>query len=116
MSSRPRGVSAFAPPIKPISTRRPPTARLARFFDLLCKHGPKFGYFPEPVKSILVVRPEWKGRAREVFGTRFKISCGERYLGGFVGTRPEETAWLSEKVDAWVEGVSLLARVASQYP
>lgn len=55
-------------------------------------------------------------RAKEVFRDHFRISNGERYLGGFVGTKTEENAWLTKKVDAWFEGFKLLLVVATQFP
>jgi hypothetical protein len=30
--------------------------KIERFFRRLCKIGPLFGYYPEPTKSILIVR------------------------------------------------------------
>ena len=53
----------------------------------LVKEGPKYGYYPEPSKSVLVVKEGKKERAREVFAEypdREMVSH-HRFLGGCIG-------------------------------
>ena len=55
------------------------------YLDLATK-GPKWGYIPEPSKSILVIREESFESAKNILGDlNFKVQSGARYLGGFVG-------------------------------
>ena len=39
---------------------------LREWFLLLCSHGPKFGYFPEPSKCFIVVSPSQQGLANDI--------------------------------------------------
>ena len=51
----------------------------------LMEKGPKYGYYPEPEKSILVVHPSNVLYAKTFFeDLKFKIVTGTRYLGGFI--------------------------------
>eukprot|EP00978_Attheya_sp_CCMP212_P002012 scaffold4137_cov26-Attheya_sp.AAC.2 len=53
---------------------------------MLEEYGPKYGYFPEASKAILIVREHNVERAKEYFAEiNFSIKSGYRYLGGFVG-------------------------------
>ena len=87
------------------------------YYDLLCREGPGRGYFPEPTKSILVVKPQSVDRAKELFQhLGFKVVTGTRYLGGHIGDEAACTQWVDEKVTGWVEGVHALARIAKSSP
>jgi hypothetical protein len=56
---------------------------LQQFFLRLQEIGPAYGYFPEPSKSILIVRIHNRTRARSTFDhLGFKVQTGSRYLGG----------------------------------
>jgi hypothetical protein len=59
---------------------------IERFFWRLCKIGPLFGYYPEPTKSILIVRQHNLEEARLRFPA-FRVKTGNRYLGGFIAKR-----------------------------
>ena len=56
------------------------------YYYLLCREGPDRGYFPEPTKPILVVKPQSVDRAKELFQhLGFKVVTDTRYLGGHIG-------------------------------
>ena len=59
---------------------------LATYFDSLIREGPGRGYYLEPSKSVLTVRPENLEAAKEV-GARheFKVCTGTQYLGSYIG-------------------------------
>ena len=61
-------------------------ARLNKYFDSLTHQGLGRGYYPEPPKSVLIVRPE-NLKAGKVFRGRhgFKVCTGARCLGGYIG-------------------------------
>ena len=87
------------------------------FWDKLCELGPAFGYFPEPTKSILVVREQNFAAAVAYFADlKFQVVRGKRHLGGFIGEREARDAWIGEKVDGWVTGVQRMAEVAVSRP
>jgi hypothetical protein len=59
---------------------------IRRLFRRLKEIGPNYGYFPEPSKSILVVRQHDLEAAQNTFPDfEFKVTTGSRCLGGFVG-------------------------------
>jgi hypothetical protein len=55
-------------------------------------------YYPEPAKSILVVKEANKAAATEYFADLgFTVVTGHRYLGGFLGANEDLQAWLKDK-------------------
>jgi hypothetical protein len=49
-------------------------------------YGPKYGYFPEASKFILIVQEQNVERVNKYFTeSNFTIKSGYQYLGGFVG-------------------------------
>jgi hypothetical protein len=65
------------------------------YFERLQTEGPKFGYYPEPSKSIIVVK-EHNRRAAEIYfaDLGFTVVTGYRYLGGFIGEAHEQQDWI----------------------
>ena len=41
---------------------------MRNWFDLVCSHGPSFGYHPEPTKNFVVVNEQWRSAAVAIFG------------------------------------------------
>ena len=97
-----------------------PAGRNAKLMGILVEHGPDFGYFPEPGKSIHVCDDVADmAAAEEAFAARglsVNLHDGYRYVGGFIGGQQQETEWVKPKVAAWVEGVRILAGFAGRYP
>mgnify|MGYP002806726116 CR=1 FL=1 len=83
----------------------------------LAVKGPPRGYFPEPTKSKLLVRPEDTEVAEKVFaGTGVEVVTDCRFLGGFLGTEEGVRERVDEKVRGWVHKVQRLAEVARVDP
>jgi hypothetical protein len=83
---------------------------------LIRTKGPRQGYFPEPSKSILIVREHNKEAAQESFkDLGFTIVTGSRYFGGFIGEAPNQLSWIQEKNEDWVDSIKELAMVAECY-
>ena len=94
-----------------------PVSGIKTAMRILLEMGPKRGYFPKPAKSIFVGRPADSEKAKEVLAEfNFRHLDGTRYLGGFIGTKDTQDAWLQPKIQKWVEAVQILARVARRYP
>ena len=68
-------------------------------FRLLATTRPARGYFPKPTKPILVVKHAMVERAKAHFDhLGFTVVTGTRYLGGFIGSRPDESSHIRQKV------------------
>ena len=88
---------------------------IERFFRRLCEVGPQFGYYPEPTKSILIVRQHNLEEARLRFPA-FQVKTGNRYLGGFISQDEAHNEWLGEKTKFWTEAVTGLTSVTQAFP
>ena len=72
---------------------------ILKYITTLCDEGPARGYFPEPTKSILIVKPQSVEAAKAKFAhLGFDVVTGARYLGGHVGTAESKGEWVSDKV------------------
>jgi hypothetical protein len=89
--------------------------KIERFFRRLCEIGPLFGYYPEPTKSILIVRQHNLEEARLRLSA-FRVKTGNRYLGGFIGEEEALNEWLGEKTKFWTEAVTDLTSVMQAFP
>ena len=78
---------------------------LRKWWDTLTIIGPKFGYYPEPKKTWLVVKPYGWQRTNKIFsGTKIKITKeGDKYLGGTVGTEGFRDTYMEEKGMEWIQ-------------
>ncbi len=82
-------------------------AQLMKFWLKLLEIGPKYGYHPNPKKTVLIVKNEHElQEAKDLFhSTGIKITTeGERHLGAVVGSHKFRKEYIKEKVDAWVLG------------
>ena len=87
---------------------------LKKWWDHLLKIGPSYGYYPQPTKSWLIVKPDQLEQAREKFaGTEINItSDGERHLGAVIGTDENKRQYINQKIDDWTQEINLLAEIA----
>ncbi|KAL7477235.1 hypothetical protein ACHAW6_003052 [Cyclotella cf. meneghiniana] len=94
-------------------------SRVAELFQLLCRHDPSVGYFPEPKKCWVICPQSSELHAHKVFtDTSLPVSyCqGKRYVGGFIGSCKKRDEWLSPMIQRWVKGIERLAAVATRFP
>ena len=92
---------------------------LKKWWDELNSTGPKFGYYPKPSKTIMIVKnPENLQLAQETFGaTGIKIGLeGERHLGAVVGKADFKEKYVKNKVDSWIQDVEQLSDIAKDEP
>ena len=92
--------------------------RVRKWWDRLVGKGPQYGYFPNPSKSILVVKPQFLDEAIRIFdGTGVTIQPdGARYLGAAIGTPAFVTSYLQQKVEEWSTQVHRLSQYAITEP
>ena len=57
------------------------------WWDTLITEGPKYGYYPKPSKSFLIVKQHYKEYGERIFaGSNIKITTeGARHLGAVLG-------------------------------
>ena len=90
---------------------------LIEWLKLLMKEGPRFGYYNELSKMILIVAPQFAEEAKLLFQEYgIVILTGHRLLGGFIGTEEEKLAWIKQKNDFWIKSVNKLAEIAKSDP
>ena len=92
--------------------------RLRAWWDTLVQKGPAFGYHPNSIKTVLVVKPAKHQEAVEVFdktGIQIRVD-GKAYLGGYVGQKEPAENYLKEKIKKWVNEVEQLARFGKSQP
>jgi len=74
-------------------------SRLRELFDRLTELGPDFCYYPEPWKTIVVVKPEDQAEVRELFDDLgIVVKPGQRFLGSFIGDHEGTQEFVEQKV------------------
>ena len=88
------------------------------WWQVLPTQGPGFGYFPNALKTVLIVKPHLFSVANSLFsGTKVQITeRGQRHLGAALGSRDFAEDYVSKKVCSWVAEVSTLANIAATRP
>ena len=88
------------------------------WWDQLCTMGPKYGYFPQASKTILIVKERFEVKAKAIFGkSGIKISTrGERHMGDVVGSERFKDEYVSNKVEKWVQDIEQLSNIAIDEP
>ncbi len=75
-------------------------------WDNLCIEGPKYGYYPNASKTVLIVkRQEDLSKAKEVFkDTEVHVTNdGDRHLGAVLGSELFRNEYVGKKVCSWVK-------------
>ena len=92
---------------------------LKLWWDHLKEIGPKYGYYPKPSKTYLIVKNEQiLIEAKELFdGEEIKFTAdGHRHVGAVIGTETFRNDFVSGKVEKWVKDVNELAEIAKEEP
>ena len=88
---------------------------MRKWWDILNVTGPKYGYYPKPSKTILIVKdPSNLQRAHEIFDqTGVKVTTsGERHLGAVIGSPEFRAEYVNNKIARWIQDVEQLAKIA----
>ena len=94
-------------------------SEMRKWWDELYQEGPKYGYFPKPSKTVLIVKdPDQLQFAQDTFsGTGITISTeGERHLGAAIGNSAFKEQYVQRKVEKWVQDVEQLSIIANEEP
>ena len=92
---------------------------MKKWWDILNRKGPMFGYFPKPSKTVLIIKNiEDLDTAREIFGdTGVKITItGERHLGAVIGSEDFRAEYVNSKIESWIQDVEQLSEIAKNEP
>ena len=92
---------------------------IKKWWDTLISLGPKYGYFPKPEKTVLLLKhPDDVRQANAIFentGIKLKLD-GHRYLGAALGTQAFKESFVKEKVKKWVDDILELSEIAIDNP
>ena len=91
---------------------------LRGWWDQLVSCGEDYGYSANASKTWLVVKPEHLAQANEIFadsGVQI-TSEGRRHLGAALGTKSFTDAFVSKKVQDWVQEIDTLSSIAQSQP
>ena len=85
---------------------------LRMWFEKLCQLWPSYGYYPELMKTVIVVDKKDEESANACFhNSGKKIVNGYHFLGGFIGSKEltKQYIYNEDKIDAWLVCVDKLA-------
>lgn len=91
--------------------------KILEWFKKLTKEGPRYGYFPEPTKSYLIIKEGLKDIAEQKFSSLgIKIVNSQRFLGGFIGDTIKKSEYITNKIKKWIECIKKMSRASEKYP
>ena len=89
---------------------------MLKWWTLLCKTGPLFGYHPKPSKSCIIVKPCFLEEAKKLFPDIPVTVVGSKYLGSFIGSEQGKIDFMEEKVNQWMTDIEDISTIASREP
>ena len=88
------------------------------WWDAIIYYGPFLGYYAKPSKSWLIVKPEYRVEASNIFanaGINITVE-GRKHLGAVIGTEIYKEEFVNESVDKWVMELQNLSKIALSEP
>ena len=91
---------------------------LKEWWEQIVRLGPDYGYYPNALKTWLVVKEGKESDAATLFeGTGVSITTeGKRHLGAAIGTQTFIEKYVQQKVSKWVNEVERLSSIATSQP
>ena len=91
---------------------------LRRYWQVLTEIGPGYGYFPNPIKTVLLTKIEHQEEASRLFAdTGVSITTdGCLYLGGAIGERQFCHSFVTALAEKWSDDLRTLAHLAQTQP
>jgi hypothetical protein len=89
-----------------------------QWWEKLVELGPRYGYYPNPAKTWLIVRQDSVASAQALFGqTGVNISVsGRKHLGSALGSTDYIQKFAETKIDEWRKELEALCTVARRDP
>ena len=80
--------------------------------------GPKYGYYPKPSKSHLIVKEEHLDKVKFIFkGSEVKITKrGQRHLGAVIGSKEFKREYIESMVNKWKDQLIYSSKIAKMDP
>ena len=105
---------AFADDLNGVGT----VESLKKWCLLIEEEGKKFGYNVNAKKSYLIVKEQYKDKAKEIFEDRnIKILTeGHRHLGSVIGSKQFSENYISSLITQWCEELTELSLIAWTHP
>lgn len=93
-------------------------SKLLAWWTVLAKEGPKYGYFPNPPKTWILVKPKYHSKAVQLFRqTGIQITVeGRPLLGAPLGCENFKKAFVENAVTKWTAEIKTLSIVAATQP
>ena len=93
-------------------------AGLLDWYNKIETLGPQFGYYLNPSKCVLIVKPNLLDTARDLFGdTGIQVTAdGARHLGASIGSESYKKTFVSKAVSAWCSELENLINIAKAHP
>ena len=87
-------------------------------WELLLRVGPKYGYYPKPSRSHLIVKEEQFGRAKFIFkGSEVNIAkSGQQHLGAAIGSKKFKQEYIKSMVNNCNDQLISLFKIAEMEP
>ena len=87
------------------------------WWEAVQKYGPKMGYFPQPEKTVFIIKDPSKQDYFKSLFPGIKVTAeGHRYLGSFIGTKSATESYVATKVKEWVQDIEDISRAALSEP
>ncbi len=91
---------------------------IKKWWDMISKIGPEYGYYPNPNKTSIVVKEEHLEQAKNLFrGTELTITSeGKRHLGSAIGSHSFVEYYTKKKSTQWKAELERLSEIAQTQP
>ena len=89
---------------------------LLKWFKSLCDLEPKYGYYPEPQKTVLIIDSTIMDEAKVLYHLGLSVVRGHHFLGGFIGDNDSTSQFVESKIKEWTASIITLSKAAQIYP
>ena len=93
-------------------------SNLLDWWHQLTDLGPKFGYYPNTRKSILLIKPDHLDTTQQLFSDHNLtiVTNGAQVLGSPIGLPEFINQWINNKIQSWVDEIHCLATISLSQP
>ena len=88
------------------------------WWDAIGYYGPYIGYYVNPAKSWLIVKPHMTEEASLIFAdSNINVTCeGRKHLGAVIGCQNFKNKFINNLVDDWIEEIQTLSKISQTEP